>query len=197
MRDQELVTKEPEAQGEETTCGQLGEPGSERDLGIGFWRWMAFVTVLVVVLVVALRFVFSAGMRYAGYCFAEQKTLSDNEKIRAVVRNVLKKYPPAVIRTPVDYGWSVSPPDEPIHYKDVDEFLALNPGCCELTQIRNPEEGIGFTFMERVKGTASSFARIDYQVRYREDGAVKSVLSKNHFAISNCGEPQEEPFRRF
>lgn len=165
---------------------------------IAFWRWAACVTVLLVVLVIALRIGFSAGMSYAGYCFAEQKTLSDNEKIRAVVSNVLKKYPPAVALKEIRPGVpSYTVPSDPIRYKDVDEFLALNPGCCELTQSRNPEEGVGFTFMERLKGTASSFARIDYQVRYREDGAVKSVISKNHFAISNCGEPQEEPFRRF
>lgn len=160
-------------------------------------RWFVLSAAVGIGVVVASRASFFAGMSYAGYCFPEGKVLSDQEKIRAVVRNVLKKYPPAVIRTPIDGGWSLSSPDKPIYYKDVDEFLALNPDCCELTQMRNLEEGVGFTFMERLKGTASSFARINYQVRYREDGAVKSVLSKNHFAISNCGEPQQEPFRQF
>jgi len=163
-------------------------PLGERKSGIGLWGWGACVTVLVVVLVVALRMGFSAGMRYAGYCFEEQKTLSDNEKIRAVVSNVLKKYPPAVIRTPVDNGWRVSAPDKPIYYKDVDEFLALNPGCCELTETRGPEEG-GPYFMERLTGTVSGYARIDYLVRYRENDVVKSVQSKNHLPISNCGKP--------
>ncbi|HEX5803715.1 MAG TPA: hypothetical protein VFY24_11875 [Azospira sp.] len=147
------------------------------------------VTVLVVVLVVALRIGFSAGMSYAGYCFAEQKTLSDNEKIRALVDNVLKKSPPAVALKEIRPGVpSYTVPSDPIRYEDVDEFLALNPGCCELTETRDPEEG-GPYFMERLTGTVSGYARIDYLVRYREDGVVKSVPSKNHLPVSNCGKP--------
>ena len=170
-------------------CPEVASQGAARSGG-ECWGWIAISVLLVVLAFVASRYAFKAGMSYAGYCFAEDKTLSDNEKMRAVVKHVLKKYPPAVIRTPVDsLAWSVSSPEEPIHYKDVDDFLTLNPGCCELTEMRSPEEGSGFNFMERLTGTVSGYARIDYRVLYREDGVVKSILSKNHLAISNCGKP--------
>lgn len=182
---------------EQILSNQPDEVKADMRSGSGCWGWMAASALFVVLLIFASSLWFKAGMNYAGYCFAEGRVLSDEEKIRAVIKHVLQKYPPAVISTPVGHGWTVSAPLQPIHYKDVDEFLATNPGCCELTQTRSPEEGVGFTFMERLKGTASSFARIDYQVRYWDNGALKSALSKNHFAASNCGEPQQEPFRRF
>ena len=156
--------------------------------GIRRFRWIVVTGAIVVVAVVASRAGFFAGMSYAGYCLREGKVLSDDEKIRTVVMNILKKYPPAVIRTPVAYGWSISSPARPIYYKDIDDFISLNPACCEITKTRDPEEG-GPYFMERLTGTVSGYARIDYQVRYWEDGGVKSVLSKNHLPISNCGKP--------
>lgn len=151
-------------------------------------RWIILSAAFALVVAVVSRLSFFAGMSYVGYCFPEMKVLSNEEKIRAVVENVLRKYPPAVIRTPVDGGWSVSSPNKPIYYKDVDEFLTLNPNCCEFTKIRDPEEG-GPYFMERLTGTVSGYARIDYQVRYWDGEGTESVLSKNHLAISNCGKP--------
>lgn len=128
-------------------------------------------------------------MNYAGYCLPAGRILTDDEKIRAAIGYLLKKYPPAAIRTPLsEKVWANSPPEHPIFYKDVDDFLAINPDCCQLTAQRDSTEGHpGLT--QRVTGTTIGYIKIEYQVRYQENGIVKSVLYDEYPPISNCGKP--------
>lgn len=129
-------------------------------------------------------------LNYSGVCIPAGKILSNEEKIRATIGYRLQKYPPAAIRTPVGDtgGWSNSPPEKPILYKDVDEFLQINPDCCQLTKQRNPEEG-GAGPTQRATGTTSGYIKLNYQVRYWEGGITKSVTYAEHIPISNCGKP--------
>lgn len=132
--------------------------------------------------------VHNAFLSYTGFCFKENRYLSAEEKLRATVENILTKYPPAIIKKSNKIGWSNSAPEHPVYYKNTDEFFSINQNCCELIKIRNIDEGEP-VFMERLTGTVSGYARIDYQVRYIEDGVERSALSQNSFAISNCGIP--------
>jgi hypothetical protein len=131
-----------------------------------------------------------ARLTYRGYCHAEGKYLTNEEKIRVALEDLLEKYPPPVIRTPVSYGWSLDIPKNPIHYRGVDEFLAVNPDCCKVDPTEKFMEGGTLTLVERLTGTASSVVEVNYLVRYRrKDGTADSIKTTGRLHITNCGTP--------
>lgn len=127
-----------------------------------------------------------------GYCHAQGKYLTDEEKIRVALKDELKKYPPSVIRTPNDptKGGNLTVPSNPIYYRDVDEFLSLNPDCCKVSPTEAFTEGSTVTLLEKLTGTATSVIETNYLVRYRgEDGLEHSIKTTPSLHITNCGTP--------
>lgn len=127
-----------------------------------------------------------------GYCHAEGKYLTDDEKIRVALIDVLREYPPSVIRTPIDptKGGNLTVPKDPINYRDVNEFLYLNPDCCKVRPTETYTEGSTVTLLEKLTGTASSVIETNYLVRYRgEDGLERSIKTTPSLHITNCGTP--------
>ena len=132
-----------------------------------------------------------ARLTYTGYCHAEGKYLTDEEKIRVAVTDLLTKYPPPVIQTQVEINvWHQSVPNHPIHYRDVDQFLALNPDCCKVDPTEKFMEGGTLTLIEKLTGTATSVVEVNYLVRYRlDDGEEASIKTTSYLHITNCGTP--------
>lgn len=131
-------------------------------------------------------------LTYNGYCHAERKYLTDEEKVRVAVADVMRLYPPPVIQTPVSYGWSLDIPVNPIHYRDVSQFLELNPNCCVVSpmSLNKGMENTEPRFIERVTGGVSGFVSMNYAVRYLDvSKAPRSVDVTGYLAISNCGVP--------
>lgn len=137
--------------------------------------------------------VYIARLSYSGYCFAEGRYLSDAEKVRVAVADVLKKYPPSVeLRKHHPDAKIVGylPPEKPIFYRDVDEFLALNPGCCAITLRRKELEDSGARFEDKLTGTVSSFVGMDYWVLYwDDDNKEQAIKTEGYLPLSNCGKP--------
>ena len=132
-----------------------------------------------------------------GYCHAEGKYLTDAEKIRVALVDLLTKYPPAVIRKSVEPNVSImSTPNNPIFYRDVNDFLSLNPDCCKVRSVTYPEpdvspECIGsHDLVDTLMGVATCAIEITYLVRFKDEHeAVQSIKTTGWLHISNCGTP--------
>lgn len=150
------------------------------------WRYL-----IVLMAMILISGIYIGRMNYTGYCFAEGKYLTDKEKVRVAVADVMKLYPPPVIRTSVGPStWNVDVPEKPIYYRDVDEFLALNPSCCAISYVRKELESTGPRFSDKATGAMSSFVDMNYIVRYFDvDNVVQSTAVKGFLPISNCGKP--------
>ena len=140
-------------------------------------------------------FGYLARLTYTGYCHMEGKYLTDEEKVRASVADVLSHYPPSVVLRKHHPDAKIEgylPPESPVYYRDVDEFLKLNPNCCVVSPI-SVSKGMESTaprFFERATGGVSSFVSMNYEVRYLDPSKEKkSVHVTGYLALSNCGIP--------
>lgn len=128
-----------------------------------------------------------------GYCHAAGKYLTDEEKIRIALGDLLKKYPPSVIlrkHHPDATVLGFLPPENPIYYRDVDEFVSLNPNCCKVRPTETYTEGATVTLAEKLTGTATSVIETNYLVRYRgEDNLEHRIKTTVSLHVTNCGTP--------
>jgi cbb3-type cytochrome oxidase subunit 3 len=137
-----------------------------------------------------------AYMNHKGYCFAQEKYLTDDEKIRVAIAHEIRRYPRTERYT--DSGLLVEylPPQNLIPYRDVDEFLTINPNCCQLRKKRNSEQPV-LLFREWTTGAVTSFASIAYQDRFLdEESNSKIILRTAYPALSNCGVPFSADLQR-
>ena len=134
-----------------------------------------------------------------GYCHAQGKYLTDDEKIRVALVDLLSKYPPAVVlgkHHPDAKVLGYLSPQNPIHYRDVDDFLSLNPDCCIVgstsgePRVTNPEDIGPANLIETLMGTATRAIEVTYLVRFKDANDVaQSIRTTGWLHISNCGTP--------
>ncbi len=122
------------------------------------------------------------GLNYSGFCFAEMRYLSKEEKIRAVFnyQNNRTDLLAFVISKPPNYQY--------IRYKNFEEFLAENPDCCHV----NPGGPYGVPpsfFLDRIFGFDSGdVVVIDFKVRYLDEkGNQGSEKVQFENFLTNCG----------
>ncbi|MGL4619759.1 hypothetical protein [Chroococcidiopsis sp.] len=122
------------------------------------------------------------GLNYSGFCFAEMRYLSNEEKIRAVF-----DYQNSRNRLPLDN----LPDPKHIKYKSFDEHIALYPECCSVNP-GSPYEVPPTNFLDRIFGYDSGdVVVINFQVRYLdENGSLKTVSNRFDNYLQNCGKPQ-------
>jgi hypothetical protein len=152
-------------------------------------RFFIAVTILAVG-----GFVWWAGMNYTGYCHAEGRYLSDEEKINSAIRFALYGYPPSISKeievnvngtTQKHEYWYV--PENPIKYKDIDDFMAINPGCCKLSM--RTGEGDAPSFLDRITGYVSTYVIVKFKVRYFDEQHLEKFANSGvAVAVKNCGE---------
>lgn len=138
-------------------------------------------------------------LNYFGFCFGQFRFLSDEEKRNIVIDHILLaiQYKSVGIH-PVKILDSVSNREmvkalliEPIPYQTREEFLVLNPNCCQITIDYQSIGGEGDTVScwNRLIGFKSSVVGIRYISRYRDDkGIVHSEKAEIFPSISNCGQ---------
>lgn len=141
----------------------------------------SFLSVCGVLLILFLFVYF--GLNYSGFCFAEKRYLSDEDKIRAEFdyqnsRNTL----------PLDNF----PDPKHIKYKSFDEYIALYPKCCAVNP-GGPYEVAPAKFLDRILGyNSGDVVVINFQVRYLdENGSLKTVENRFENYSHNCGKPQQ------
>ena len=146
-------------------------------------------------ILIALLF-FVARLSYSGYCFKEKRYLSDEEKINLAVQHVVRFYPPNIpYEIVVENGEQKKirtgrSPKNSLPYRDLKEFLELNPNCCRVVMRANFSDGERYIveFWDRLFGRTSCLVEVKYFVRYRDDaGVAHSYPAETFPAISNCG----------
>jgi hypothetical protein len=77
-----------------------------------------------------------------------------------------------------------------IPYGGKDEFLRINPSCCQLTW--HGSEGYFFGYQERAKGIGDGMFDFKHKVRYMDqEGSRKEIETTNtYMEVNNCGHPR-------
>lgn len=155
-----------------------------------FFKRCAAVALGLALLYLALR----AGLNYSGFCLEQRRYLTDREKIEIAIKRILRSYP-TTLTEGVTYpdGRKATRwfrPERPVPYRSVDEFLQVNPECCEVTQREHPKIGGSISLGNRLFGITSANVRVRYQVRYLDaNGRMIMQTLEPYIAISNCGRP--------
>jgi len=137
-------------------------------------------------------------LNYAGFCFSEMRFLSDQEKIKIAVQYIFERYPKVgdeAWYSPLGSNSKImkikSWPENPVPYKNLNEFFAINPNCCKVTQDYRSigGEGDNTSAWGCISGKKSAIVGVRYLLRYRdENGDIQSKLKEIFPGISNCGE---------
>jgi hypothetical protein len=173
-------------------------------------RW-----TVIVILVIPLGYCTSiAALNYSGYCFDgtddyaffQGRYLSDDERISNGIAGVLGHYRsirfvPGEMPTvgkrapthpkdsvPLDANGIEITQDQLILYRDAEEFVAVNPGCCNFGRRGLYGEVGESDFWTKVTGYSAGFFNAKYQIRYRDStGQIQSRWTGTTFHMTNCG----------
>lgn len=93
-------------------------------------------------------------------------------------------------------------PVEPIPYLSVDEFFAINPGCCDIRNYydMDSEGAWSFDFWDRFEGYGSGgVVWASYRYRYRDRNGVEREGTDGFYEeiVGNCGEGLPSPTNRW
>ncbi len=148
------------------------------------------------------------GLNCLGFCFDKMRVLSDDEKIRIAISHVLKQY--EYDKVIIDNGQvprgesdnsfeseNIKFPLYPISYRDISEFLELNPNCCHVTLKHKSKnyEGSAYEigFCEFISGQKTSIVVVHYIFKYKDStGKVNSKTADWFSGMNNCGQLKQE-----
>ena len=169
-------------------------------------RW-----IIAAVLIVPLGYCTTIGaLNYSGYCFEQGRYVPDEELMKRSIAAVLDHY--AAIRFVPDEMPSVGRPapsqqknfrasdakgveitkDQLVLYADAEEFLALNPGCCNFSRRGLYGEVSDTPFTWKIFGRSAGFFNAKYQIRYRDSsGQIQSRWTGATFHFTNCGQSSQ------
>jgi len=146
----------------------------------------------IVILAIALIVLAAAGvtvpfvLTYSGYCRAEGRWVSQEEKIRSAVIWVFQRQDRLRFRMTADGRQEVWRPTL-IRYGSLDEFLDANKNCCGI----RPIPGDDFTpptFLTRLFGTLTDVVVVSYTERYIDDsGTSQSERVVRQVEVNVCG----------
>ncbi|MBU6950481.1 hypothetical protein [Hahella sp. HN01] len=71
-----------------------------------------------------------------------------------------------------------------VFYQGVDQFITLNPKCCEVI---DNIKGYEPTFGDRFSGSTSAIVKVDVKVIFKEKTNLSPAIRTEYLAISNCG----------
>jgi hypothetical protein len=131
-------------------------------------------------------------LNYVGYCFEEERYLSREEVIQIAINKVFESYySPDVRRYEVKDGKTilVQPNKNHIYYESVDEFLKINPDCCEFDRYTVP--GRWFSYLKSgLMGNNLTGVKIKFKIRYYDKNGGISMYqypNKVYVRLTNCG----------
>jgi hypothetical protein len=135
------------------------------------------------------------GLNYSGFCFAQKRYLSNEEKIRAEFdyQNSRDTLPldnppnPEHVKDKSFDGYNLAH----IKYKSFDEYIALYPECCSVNP-GGPYEVSPVNFLDRILGyNSGDVVVINFKARYLdENGSLKTVENRFENSSRNCGKPR-------
>lgn len=143
-----------------------------------------FMISIAVVVLVGLPSSFAL-MNYSGLCVPRMEYLSERDKIRIAVTQLLANMRPSE-RTYTERNGQVElielVAQNGSPYADVESFMEANPDCCH---VRMHLESLGHSpgAFDRISGRFSGYVII----RYRAGREPSSDMTQAHVAVTNCG----------
>jgi hypothetical protein len=145
-----------------------------------FWSVMLVVLALLLV---------RPTMNVAGYCWEENRFLSDEEFIFKALEETYSYYPPNRYN-----GFDQVGP-RPIEYKSFEEFVALNKDCCKL--VDETIDGYRVPWFYKIRGRAAAMVEVVYRVETSEGAKSGRGFPAGYNVVypnfTNCG----REFREF
>ena len=177
-------------------------------------RPIHYLLIVTPLLLVSLCGVIAV-INYTGFCFDKSRYLTDDERIRPVIQAVIETYPRityAYEELPIS-GYEIITDKERccsrgdiskhdksrggvsidpamlIPYRDLNEFLAVNPDCCSFSRMGlYGELGNIDSLWPKIKGCSSGFVNVKFRVRYLDaQGNIQTKFSAFSSHQANCG----------
>ena len=142
-----------------------------------------FKSIVLISGIVSTFLIIYFGLNYSGFCFAEMRYLSDEEKIRSVFN-----YQNNRTRLPVYIPGKGSTIYQHIKYKSFDEYIKQNPDCCTLNP-GIPTEVPPARFIDSILGyNSGDVVAITFRVRYLNENNQQGLIEASfENTIQNCG----------
>ncbi|MDJ0615780.1 MAG: hypothetical protein QNJ63_03365 [Calothrix sp. MO_192.B10] len=141
------------------------------------------ICLITLFLIIPLTLLGYFGLNYSGFCFAQIRYLSDEEKLRLAFNSINNAE-----KLDVENKDGKSVYREQIPYKSFDEYIKENPDCCKI----NPRGGSDLPpprFSDRIFGYHSGeLIVINFKVRYIDDNG-KQIIQETRIdnTLQNCG----------
>ena len=132
-----------------------------------------YLLVILAICAFVAKTAWDMGRQYEGVCLEKGRALTDEEKIRALVKEINKR--PMV---PIDFISYKSIPSA-----SVDEFLKENTNCCKVEYYNMESRSL-----DKAIGAYAGHVTVNYTVRYLdENGVERQKLLTVTRTIENCG----------
>lgn len=156
-------------------------------------RKIIYKLILLTMITLVLVVIVILSLNYAGFCFAERRFLSDEEKIKIAIKYILSTYPPVIDlfeeRNEIVVKIGRNTPADPIRYDSMEDFLSQNPSCCKITKTME-RSGYTVRLEHKLLGSVNTFVELKFKVKYvDEKGIVRTAMKTRYVAVSNCGHP--------
>ena len=117
-------------------------------------------------------------------------TEKEQKLFAAAAQRVIQTYPPSIElrRQNLGGGKSIVTYGRPnaIPYKDISEFYAMNPNCCEL--VDKGAEGWQPSLLNKILGLHSYIVRVRYVIRQvGADGTVRTIPDETFIIFKRSG----------
>jgi hypothetical protein len=123
----------------------------------------------------------------SGFCFAQKRFFSRDDYFDAAIRQIMsQELQPIVTRGPEGVGYKYV---HPIPYRDVSDFRASNPDCCEFVPLNSGLQDGEVYFWDVLQGRAARGVYLKYTIDYvDEQGQRQSARLEAQLVIGNCGQ---------
>lgn len=155
-------------------AGRKAGVGRKRLIGLGFFAILALTSIGCIL-----------GMNHSGFCWAQKRWLTSEEKIRAVLAYSNKS-------NIYNYKWSneiSAKRYQVIHYPSVEAILQAYPDCCS---IEPGFQGMGASDSKLWGTLLDEHIVFAYGVRYRDENASEKIkIIEGTAFYDNCAEYME------
>jgi hypothetical protein len=149
-----------------------------------------FKSLVLVILINSAFFVPKTMLISSGYCWEEERYLSNQEKFDIVALAIINEREPVTPYRVNSFSGRAYLPEniKPYRYADLEEFRILNPNSCELVNWIPGREGkIGLSLPSKQDGRLTALVRIIYIYAFDRRNNDRPIYAERHFGISNCG----------
>jgi hypothetical protein len=150
--------------------------------------WIRRHPILTLMLILLLPLMLRGGLNYSGFCWAEKRWLSDEERIDAAIEHLINRdemYLEGAIAGEKVY--------KVVPYTTIEDFKEKNPNCCEVAYVTDMTHS---PILDSMTGVVSVWMpEISGTVNYIHDGKQYELYTKISrgydgwylVPMSNCG----------